>query len=273
MSWRLALKRKKPPPGWDLVEPTLEEFEDRMREAMNEPVEDKMRNEMTWIVHKIHYQKNRFMFNLYHVEHQISRKLYDYLIDMKIADGPLIAKWKRPGYETLCSLAVIAKSNTNFRTTGICRVPLKDRHGQITPNVMTGCVSCASGDGGPIWWDDPVPDVVLKRRREVLVEEEENQLEAKAAKVDSKDGAPENADGVDAADASPAAADQEPTEDRAGSPAEVAEGNESQPGSGADDSDEDAVGPAPPNPDGIGSNGSAKDDGDGENKAAGVEAE
>ncbi|KAJ8900914.1 hypothetical protein NDN08_000213 [Rhodosorus marinus] len=173
MSWRLAMKRKRPPAGWEIVEPKLEEFEEKMRDAMNEPVEDKMRNEITWVVHKIHYQKNRYMFNLYHEEHQISKKLYDYLIDMKIADGPLLAKWRKAGYETLCSVAVIAKSNTNFRTTGICRVPLRERHGQITPNVTTGCVSCASGDGGPIWWDDPVPEVVTKRRRQVLVEEEE----------------------------------------------------------------------------------------------------
>lgn len=183
MSWRLAIRRKRPPKGWDLVEPKLEEFEDRMREAMNEPVEDKMRNEVTWCVHKIHYQKNRFMFNLYNVEHKISKALYDYLIELKIADGPLLAKWKKPGYETLCSLAVIAKSNTNFRTAGICRVPLSERHGQITPNVMTGCVSCASGDSGPIWWDDPVPEVVMKRRREVLVEEEESERQAERLKL------------------------------------------------------------------------------------------
>eukprot|EP00188_Purpureofilum_apyrenoidigerum_P004901 Plantae.Rhodophyta-Purpureofilum_apyrenoidigerum.ctg5908.p1 GENE.Plantae.Rhodophyta-Purpureofilum_apyrenoidigerum.ctg5908~~Plantae.Rhodophyta-Purpureofilum_apyrenoidigerum.ctg5908.p1 ORF type:complete len:300 (-),score=76.41 Plantae.Rhodophyta-Purpureofilum_apyrenoidigerum.ctg5908:561-1355(-) len=251
MSYRLAVKRKKPPPGWDLVEPKLEEFEERMREAMNEPVEDKMRNEMTWIVHKIHYQKNRFMFSLYHFEHKISKKLYEYLIDMKIADGPLLAKWKRPGYETLCSVAVIAKSNTNFRTTGICRVPLKDRHGQITPNVMTGCVSCASGDGGPIWWNDPVPDIVLKRRREVLVEEEENQLEAKAPRVEEGPGSVSDADPAEALELQEEA--QDSTEDLAQPSAEVND-EDADAESSADDSDDDVVGPVPPKPDENGGN-------------------
>ena len=43
------------------------------------------------------------------------------------------------------------------------RVPLKVRGAQqrITPDVQTGCISCASGDGkygGPIWWNTPVGD-------------------------------------------------------------------------------------------------------------------
>jgi bud site selection protein 31 len=31
----------------------------------------------------------------------------------------------------------------------------------VTPDVQTGCISCASGDGrfgGPIWWNTPLDD-------------------------------------------------------------------------------------------------------------------
>lgn len=79
----------------------------------------------------------------------------------KIADGALISKWRKPGYEILCSTLAINKGNHNFGTTSHCRVPLKVRSAaqRITPNVQTGCISCASGDGkfgGPIWWNTPV---------------------------------------------------------------------------------------------------------------------
>jgi bud site selection protein 31 len=32
---------------------------------------------------------------------------------------------------------------------------------RVTPDVQTGCISCASGDGkfgGPIWWNTPLDD-------------------------------------------------------------------------------------------------------------------
>lgn len=74
----------------------------------------------------------------------------------KIADGGLIAKWRKPGYENLCSMLAIQKGDHNFGTTSLCRVPIGSRAGHqvMTPDVKIGCVSCASGDGvngGPIW--------------------------------------------------------------------------------------------------------------------------
>lgn len=80
-----------------------------------------------------------------------------------MADGPLIAKWRKPGYEILCSMLAIQKNNHNFGTTSHCRVPMKLRAFQqrITPDVQTGCICCASGDGrfgGPIWWNTPIEE-------------------------------------------------------------------------------------------------------------------
>ncbi len=163
MAWRVRMKLRKAPPGVELISDKLEEFEQRMREALNAPMDDKRRNELSWPMHKIHYEKNRYLHDMHYKEHAISKKLLDYLVKEKLCDGKLIAKWRKQGYERLCSLLAITKSNTNFRTVSVCRTPLRDRTGQIMPNVMTGCVSCASGDGGPIWWDDPVPDIVKRR--------------------------------------------------------------------------------------------------------------
>jgi len=46
---------------------------------------------------------------------------YDYLVREKIADGGLISKWRKPGYEILCSMLAIQKGNHNFGTTSHCR--------------------------------------------------------------------------------------------------------------------------------------------------------
>lgn len=46
---------------------------------------------------------------------------YDYLGRERIADSALIAKWRKPGYELLCSMLAIQKGNHNFGTTSHCR--------------------------------------------------------------------------------------------------------------------------------------------------------
>ena len=71
----------------------------------------------------------------------ITRELYDWLLQEKYADtrkrlgfhscktvrqtakdASLIAKWRKPGFEYLCSLMAIDKRNTNFGTTAICNL-------------------------------------------------------------------------------------------------------------------------------------------------------
>ena len=45
----------------------------------------------------------------------------------KVADQALISKWRKPGYENLCSLLSVQKGDTNFGTASICRVPIASR--------------------------------------------------------------------------------------------------------------------------------------------------
>lgn len=122
---------------------------------------------------------------------------YDFLVREKIADGALISKWRKPGYEILCSMLAIQKGNHNFGTTSHCRVPMKNRAPQqrVTPDVQTGCICCASGDGkfgGPIWWNTPLDDVSKEKKednRAVWVQEgdeEEDEQQASAARVGGK---------------------------------------------------------------------------------------
>jgi len=157
-----TLNTKKAPEGWDEVVPQLEEFASQMRDAVNEPHEGKRRNEATWPITKIHYERSRYIYELYYKKKAISRPLYDFLLQEKYGDANLIAKWKKPGYEFCCSLQALDKKGTNFGTTSLCRVPLHLRKpGPQGPSVNTGCISCASTEagrlGGPIWWDSPRP--------------------------------------------------------------------------------------------------------------------
>ena len=47
-------KSKKPPPeGWELIEPTLDELEQKMREAEAEPHEGKRKVEALWPIFKV----------------------------------------------------------------------------------------------------------------------------------------------------------------------------------------------------------------------------
>lgn len=132
---------------------------------------------------------------------------FDFLVREKIADGALISKWRKPGYEILCSMLAIQKGNHNFGTTSHCRVPMRNRAPQqrVTPDVQTGCICCASGDGrfgGPVWWNTPQEDdtkETAEQNRAVWVqegaeEEEQGQPGEGTAEGDGED-APTDGEG------------------------------------------------------------------------------
>tara|TARA_Y100000780_G_C13445613_1_gene325131 strand:+ start:34 stop:585 length:552 start_codon:yes stop_codon:yes gene_type:complete len=81
---------------------------------------------------------------------RIDRRLYDWCVRHKLVDAPLIAKWKKPGYERLCSTYVINPKNFNYGSTSICRVPRQKlaADGRVIVGNDTGCLGCASGAGG-----------------------------------------------------------------------------------------------------------------------------
>lgn len=117
-----TLQTKRAPAGWDLVEPTLMEMLNQMRDAENEPHEGKRKIECAWKIIKLHHQRSRYIYDLYYKKREISKELYEYCLREKWADANLIAKWKKAGYENLCCLQCI-QPDTNFGTVCICRVP------------------------------------------------------------------------------------------------------------------------------------------------------
>jgi len=107
---------------------------------------------------------SRYIYDLYYEKEAISRPLYDWLLKNGYADGNLIAKWKKQGYEKvrsivivdndkrlmrlqLCCLRCIQTKETNFNSTCICRVP-KDqlKEDQTIQCVSCGCRGCSSND-------------------------------------------------------------------------------------------------------------------------------
>lgn len=143
-----SAKNKRPPPdGFDDIEDTLLEFANRMKDAENAPHEGKKRAEMLWPIFQIAHQRARYVFELYYEKEAIDRKLYDWLLKNGYADGNLIAKWKKQGYEHLCCLRCVQTKETNFNSTCICRVPKAQlREEQVIECVSCGCRGCSSAD-------------------------------------------------------------------------------------------------------------------------------
>uniref|UniRef100_T1IPB7 Protein BUD31 homolog n=1 Tax=Strigamia maritima TaxID=126957 RepID=T1IPB7_STRMM len=137
---KVRRSKKAPPDGWELIEPTLDDLKEKMREAQVDPNDGKRRVEALWPIFKIHHQRTRYIYDLFYRRKAISRELYDYCIKENIADKNLIAKWKKQGYENLCCLQCIQTRDTNFGTNCICRVPKnKLEEGKIVECVFCGC--------------------------------------------------------------------------------------------------------------------------------------
>ncbi|CAH8570632.1 unnamed protein product [Heterobilharzia americana] len=68
-------RSKKPPPeGWELIEPTIEELNRKMREAEADPHEGKRKVEAEWPIFRIHHKRSRFIYDLYYKRKAISKR-------------------------------------------------------------------------------------------------------------------------------------------------------------------------------------------------------
>ncbi|KAG0367877.1 Component of the SF3b subcomplex of the U2 snRNP [Gamsiella multidivaricata] len=141
-------RTKKAPEGFDEIEPTLREFQQKMKDAENDPHEGKRKIEALWPIFRLHHQRSRYVYELFYKRRAISKELYEYLLKQGYADGNLIAKWKKAGYEKVCCLRCIQPKDTNFGTTCVCRVPRgKLEDGKVVECIHCGCRGCSSGSG------------------------------------------------------------------------------------------------------------------------------
>ena len=56
-----------------MIEPTLEELEQKMREAETDSHEGKRKVEALWPIFKIHHQRSRYIYDLFYRRKAISR--------------------------------------------------------------------------------------------------------------------------------------------------------------------------------------------------------
>ena len=61
-----TLKSKRYPAGWDLIEPTLTELTNQMRDFENEPPEGKRKCEALWDIWRLHHQRSRYIYELFY---------------------------------------------------------------------------------------------------------------------------------------------------------------------------------------------------------------
>jgi bud site selection protein 31 len=144
-------RTKAPPEGFDEIEETLLEFDQRLKDSMS-PLNTcllshtvkttqndiKKKNESLWPVFQINHQRSRYIYDLYYNREAISTELYQWLLKQNYADANLIARWKKQGYEKLCCLKCIATKETNFGTACICRVP----KAKLAKDTTVECVHC-----------------------------------------------------------------------------------------------------------------------------------
>jgi bud site selection protein 31 len=163
-----------PPPDdtWTTLTNELDYFEEARRDA----IEHDHGTTSLWPLHQVHYDQNRAIYRKRFIEHKLSRATYSYFVRYRIADGDLIAKWRRRGYRALCSLWAISRC-TAARGHAICRVPLRKRRSIgdveagksafLQPSRVTGCVTCTDDDCveprtqkvlDPIWFNTEQPD-------------------------------------------------------------------------------------------------------------------
>lgn len=150
MAYKLTKRGyKKPPAGYDYIEQVMVQMEEEMKRAVAETHEGKRNCESNWAIHQINWQRSRYVFDMRFKYKRISKEIYDWCGKMKLIDVPLCSKWRKQGYEKLCSTYAINPKNFQFNGVDICRVPKqKLRAGTIVESRYNGCLGCCSGKGG-----------------------------------------------------------------------------------------------------------------------------
>lgn len=209
------VRKGKPPAGFDYIAPTLNMLENELRDKVAEGHEGKRKTESLWPIHQINWQRSRYVYDMYYKYKKISREVYEYCVRNKLIDAGLVAKWKKPGYERLCSTYVINTKNYKFGTVSICRVPKQSLGADtVVEDPFTGCLGCASGPGGQ---RNIFGNKYGQYLAAIQVAREEERERREAAKRAGSSAQSSGGGAGKGGAAKPAAGDQDTDEDGAGS--------------------------------------------------------
>ncbi|CAM9018249.1 hypothetical protein WICANDRAFT_77738 [Wickerhamomyces anomalus NRRL Y-366-8] len=144
-------RSKQPPDGYDSIKPTLDEFDNKMKDVQSKALTKSGRkSEALWDIFRVSHQRSRYVYEMYYKKKLISKELYDWCLKNRKIDANLIAKWKKQGYENLCCIKCIQGSENNNGGTCICRVPRatleKHENVKFSECINCGCRGCASTD-------------------------------------------------------------------------------------------------------------------------------
>ena len=89
---RIRTTQTRPPPdGFEEIEPILEEYETKMRDAENDTHEGKRKAESVWPIMRITHMRSRYIYDLFYKREAISRELYEWLVEQKYADAAYVS--------------------------------------------------------------------------------------------------------------------------------------------------------------------------------------
>ena len=138
------------PEGFETIEPQLRGFAARLQELQTQASQSSTNQSRQFHLHqilRIEHERSRLVYDLYYGESKISPRLYRWLLRNGFANELLIARWKKAGFERLCCLRCLAKTEeAAVKAACICRVPpdCLEEDQRALSCAKCGCVGCSS---------------------------------------------------------------------------------------------------------------------------------
>ena len=107
------------PQDFGVLEPTLDALDNELRRVTVEKKSGRSKNESTWPVVQLSWQRTKYVHDMFYKHHKISQTCFDYCARNNIIDKALSDKWLEPGYNKLCCMQAIDTSATAFGT--VCK--------------------------------------------------------------------------------------------------------------------------------------------------------
>lgn len=93
-----------PPAGWDDVMPIFLNLDHQFIVEDSRIPDDFIPREQYVRIQKANYKRTRELYNQRFIYKNISKELYQWIINQNLVDKNLLEKWQKPGFERLCCL-------------------------------------------------------------------------------------------------------------------------------------------------------------------------
>mmetsp|Transcript_45131 Transcript_45131/g.113115 ORF Transcript_45131/g.113115 Transcript_45131/m.113115 type:complete len:238 (+) Transcript_45131:2590-3303(+) len=118
----------------------------------------KKKKEHFWELKRLHWKKNRLIFNNFYQNISLSKIFINNLFESIKIDLTLFNFWKKSSFRNLCSKEVITIHLNEIKKKSICRISFQKRDfcALFLIQAQSGCICCTSDEflKSPIWWDE-----------------------------------------------------------------------------------------------------------------------